>query len=71
MSALYFEKDKYNEDTALKYLKILIKVNNKKIIKISKRKINTKKSANNGKGISVGLLETDDHYEYQVVRLYK
>lgn len=25
----------------------------------------------NGKGISVGVVETDNHYEYQIKRLYK
>jgi len=79
MSALYFDKDKYNEDLALKYVKLLIKANNEKItdseienlIKEAKEKSSSKKSANNGKGISVGLLETNEHYEYQVIRLYK
>lgn len=79
MSALYLKKDNYNEDTALKYVKLLIKANNEEItdseienlIKEAKEKSSSKESANNGKGISVGLLETDNHYEYQVVRLYK
>lgn len=79
MSALYFDKGEYNEDIALKYVKFLIKANNeeitdseiKNLIKEAKEKSSSKNSANNGKGISVGLLETNNHYEYQVIRLHK
>lgn len=78
-SAIYMSKDKYKEDTALKYAKLLIKANNEKItekeidelLKEAKEISSTKKTSNNGKGISVGLVETDNHYEYQVIRLYK
>lgn len=79
MSALYVKKENDNEDTTLKYVKLLIKANNEEIsdsevenlIKEAKEKSSSKMTANNGKGISVGLLEMDDHYEYQVIRLYK
>lgn len=79
MSALYFRKDSYNEETALKYVRNLIKANNDKItdaeietlLKEAKEKSASKKTANNGKGISVGLIDASDHYEYQVIRLYK
>lgn len=79
MSALYLKKDKYNEDTSLKYAKLLIKANNNEItnseieslIKEAKEKSTSKETSNNGKGISVGFLETENHYEYQVIRLYK
>lgn len=30
-----------------------------------------KETANNGKGISVGISNANDHYEYQVIRVYK
>lgn len=79
MSAIYMNKDKYNENTALKYAKLLIKANNAEIadseidelLKEAKEKSSSKKNANNGKGISVGILETDNHYEYQVIRLFE
>ena len=79
MSALYLEKDGYNEEIAIKYVKKLIKANNynltedeiDNLVKEAKTLSSQKAMANNGKGISVGLAEADDHYEYQVVRLYK
>lgn len=79
MSALYLDKDKYNEDTAFKYAKLLIKANNNEItdseidelLKDAKEKASSKQNANNGKGIFVGILETDNHYEYQVIRANK
>jgi len=79
MSALRFKKEGFQEETDLTYVKFLIKANNENItdseietlLKEAKEKAPSKKSANNGKGISVGLLETQDCYEYQVVRLFK
>lgn len=79
MNALYFKKDNYNEVESLKYVKFLIKANNEEItdseienlIKEAKEKSSFGLSSNNGKGISISFVETDDHYEYQVVRLYK
>lgn len=79
MSALYFKKDTYDESVADKYAKLLIKANNENItdseidslIKDAREKSSSKKTANNGKGISVGYLEYSDNYVYQVVRLYK
>lgn len=79
MSALYFHKDKYNEEEAYKYVKCLIKSNNydltneeiTNLIKEAKELSSTKKTANNGKGISIGFLEYENHYIYQVIRLYK
>lgn len=79
MSALHFSKDNYDESTALKYVKLLIKANNDKItdsemdelLKELKENASSKKTANNGKGISIGLTEIDNFYEYQVIRLYK
>lgn len=79
MSAIYMDKDKYDENTAIKYTKLLIKANNAEItdseidtlLKEAKEKSSSKETANNGKGISVGISNANDHYEYQVIRLYK
>ena len=79
MSAIYMDNDKYDETTAIKYTKLLIKANNEEItdseidelLKEAKEKSSTKETANNGKGISVGISNANDHYEYQVIRLYK
>lgn len=69
---------KYN-DEALTYAKKLIKANyNKatdaeieKLLKEAKDKSSSGKTAYNGKGISVGYLDKDDYYRYQVLRFYK
>ena len=79
MNAIYMDNDKYDETTAIKYTKLLIKANNEEItdseidelLKEAKEKSSTKETANNGKGISVGISNANDHYEYQVIRLYK
>lgn len=79
MSAIYMDNDKYNETTAIKYTKLLIKANNEEItdseidelLKEAKEKSSAKATANNGKGISVGISNANDHYEYQVIRVYK
>lgn len=79
ISAIYMDKEKYNEETAIKYAKLLIKANNEELtedeidtlIKDAKASSKDEKFANNGKGISVAILESDTHYEYQVKRLYK
>ena len=79
MSAIYMDNDKYDETTAIKYTKLLIKANNEEItdseidelLKEAKEKSSAKETANNGKGISVGISNANDHYEYQVIRLYK
>ena len=41
------------------------------LLKEAKEKSSSKKTANNGKGISVGISNANDHYEYQVIRVYK
>lgn len=61
------------------FYKLLIKANNEEItdseidelLKEAKEKSFAKEIANNGKGISVGISNANDHYEYQVIRLYK
>ena len=42
-----------------------------KQLKEAKDKSNSGKTAYNGKGISVGYLDKDDYYQYQVLRFYK
>lgn len=79
MSALYFHKDNYNEDEAIKYVRCLIKSNNydltdeeiDDLIKEAKEKSSKKETSNNGKGVSIGFLEYENNYIYQVIRLYK
>ncbi|WP_295268545.1 hypothetical protein [uncultured Catenibacterium sp.] len=69
---------KYN-DEALTYAKKLIKANYNKatdneidtLFKEAKDKSSSNKTAYNGKGISVGYLDKDDYYQYQVLRFYK
>lgn len=68
-----------NEEIALKYVKALIKANNSELtdsdieylMNEAKNLSSDKKNANNGKGISVGYVESGEVTEYQVVRLYK
>ena len=77
ISRLYIETE-VNEEILL-YLKDLIKANNEELTEeeiedlITSSKEFSEKSltANNGKGISIGYLEMDDHYEYQIIRNYK
>lgn len=79
ISAIYIDREKYNEEIAIKYAKLLIKANNEELtedeidtlIKDAKAFSKDEEFANNGKGISVAILESDSHYEYQVKRLYK
>lgn len=76
---IYYYKEKANEQMALEYVKHLIKANNntvtdeeaEKLIKEAKELAPSGKTANNGKGISVGVVEKEDNYQYQVIRLYK
>ena len=56
----------------------MIKANNQEITEAEintlisevKGKVNSGKTANNGKGISLSYTESDDVYQYQVLRLY-
>lgn len=64
---------------ASSYIKYLIKANNSEItdneietlLEDVKTKTNSGETTNNGKGISIGYTESDDTYQYQVLRLYK
>lgn len=79
MMGIYYDKNSKNADMAQKYVRCLIKANNDKLtdneidylIDEAENLSTSKNLANNGKGISVGLVEAEDHYEYQVKRLYK
>lgn len=76
---LYVDKTSKYELDAIEYTKHLIKANNSEIIdteidsllKEAKEKSASKTTANNGKGISVGYVDEDEAYQYQVIRLYK
>lgn len=78
-SVIYMKKDVYDEQTAIKYAKRLIKANNYELtedeidtlIKDAKKVSKDNGMSNNSKGISVGIIETEDYYEYQIKRLYK
>ena len=76
---LYVDKTSKYEADAISYTKHLIKANNSQItdseidtlLEDVKTKANSGKTANNGKGISIGYTEKDEAYQYQVLRLYK
>ena len=76
---LYVNKTGEYEDNATSYIKYLIIANNNKItnseidtlLEDAKTKLNSGKTANNGKGISIGYTENEEVYQYQVLRLYK
>lgn len=76
---LYVDKTSKYESDAISYIKHLIKANNSeitdseidKLLEDAKTKANSGKTANNGKGISIGYIENDEAYQYQVLRLYK
>ncbi len=75
---LYVNKSSKYVSDASSYIKYLIKANNQEIteaeistlISEAKEKVNSGKTANNGKGISLSYTESDDIYQYQVLRLY-
>lgn len=76
---LYVDNTSKYESDAITYIKHLIKANNNQItdseidtlLEEAKNKANSGKTANNGKGISIGYTEKDEAYQYQVLRLYK
>lgn len=75
---LYVNKSSKYVSDASSYIKYLIKANNQEITEAEistlisevKEKVNSGKTANNGKGISISYTESDDVYQYQVLRLY-
>ena len=76
---IYVDKTSKYESDAISYTKYLIKANNNEItdteidtlLQYAKTKSSTSKTVNSGKGISIGYLENDKIYQYQVLRLYK
>lgn len=79
ISGILVKKENFNEDTALKYFKYLIRANNydlsddeiESLIKEAKALQKDKFMANNGKGLYVAIIENNDNVEYQVKRIYK
>lgn len=75
---LYVNKSSKYVSDASSYIKYLIKANNQEITEAEistlisevKEKVNSGKTANNGKGISLSYTESDDVYQYQILRLY-
>ena len=76
---LYVDKTSEYKSDAISYVKYLIKSNNSQVtdseidtlLNEARNKSNSGKTANNGKGISIGYTENDEAYQYQVLRLYK
>ncbi len=76
---IYVDKTSKYGDDALTYVKHLIKANYNEatedeintLLEEAKTKSTTDKTASNGKGISVGYLDNNDYYQYQVLRFYK
>ena len=76
---LYMDKTSKYESDAISYIKHLIKANNSNItdneidslLQEAKVKSTSGETANNGKGISIGYIEKNDSYQFQVLRSYK
>lgn len=76
---LYIDNTYTDENKVLEYAKYLIKANNNeitddeasKLVSDAKTLADSKKTANNSKGISVGFFKGEAHTEIQVMRLYK
>ena len=76
---IYVDKTSKYEDNAVTYAKHLIKANYNNateteivtLLEKAKSESTTGETAYNGKGISVGYLDKDNYYQYQVLRFYK
>lgn len=76
---IYVNKTSKYGDAANTYAKYLIKANYNEatdteidaLLEEAKANSTTGKTAYNGKGISVGYLDNNDYYQYQVLRFYK
>ncbi len=76
---IFVEKGSENEADASEYVKFLIKANNSDItdaeidtlMQQAREKAPEGYTADNGKGISVGYIDNEDNYQYQVIRLYE
>lgn len=78
-SHLYFEEEYINDPQVLAYTRMLIMANNDQIsydeaqnlIEEAQTLTSEKGTSNNGKGISVGFVRIENHYEYQIMRIYR
>lgn len=76
---LYVEKNSENESSVDEYIEHLIIANNPDITSAEASELisdaidvtDDGTTANNGKGISVGYIENEEMYQYQVIRLYE
>ena len=76
---LFVDKGSQYEADAEEYAKYLIKANNENIkdeeidtlLEEAKQLSTSKETSNNGKGISIGYIENEDNFQYQVIRLYE
>lgn len=76
---IFATKGSEYEDEAMEYVRHLIKANNSNItdaeietlLEEAREKSSDGITANNGKGISIGYIENEDNYQYQVIRLYE
>ena len=76
---IYVNKTSKYGNEAITYAKHLIKANYNEateteidtLLDEAKTKSTTGKTAYNGKGISVGYIDSSDYYQYQVLRFYK
>ena len=76
---IYTTKDSQPEEASIEYIKFLIKANNENVtdeeidnlLEEAKELSSSKTNAICGKGITIGYIENEDNYQYQVVRLYE
>ena len=76
---IYYDKENNYKEDVIKYVKFLIKANNNEItdnevgelITNAQELIKKNKAAINGKGISLGIFESEEHIEYQITRFYQ
>ncbi len=76
---IHFPKDSKYKEQAMEYFKYLIFANNEKITEDEAKSLideaeqlkKDKKNANNGKGVFVGIYESDKYLQYQVVRSFE
>lgn len=76
---LYVDKNCEYMELVPDFIDHMIKANNSEItdeeidslVSEAKELSREKQTSNNGKGISIGYVETDSNYEYQVIRVYE
>lgn len=75
---IYYDKSSNYKEEVMKYIRFLIKANNDKItekqvdelISEAQKLSSENKTANNGKGLNLGIFENNEHIEYQITRIY-